>query len=122
MLNVTVTGSTFENVLQLLGLVVVFVLILFATYYCTRLIGKYAYNNKSMSNNIEVIETFSLSQAKYVQIIRVGKNKYVAIAVCKDSVEFLAELSEDELEFAEVKNTQNGNIKFADVLKKIRKK
>ena len=120
MLSAVILSSTFGNVFHLLVLVVVFILILFATYYCTRFIGKYAYN-QTKADNIEVVETFHLSQAKYIQIVRVGKERYVAIAVSKDTVEMLAELTKDELVITEGTGHVN-DIKFADILKKIRKK
>lgn len=120
MLDSVILSSTLGNVFHLLVLVVVFVLILFAAYYCTRFIGKYAYN-QSKADNIEVIETFHLSQAKYIQIVRVGKERYIAIAVCKDSVELLAELSKDELDITEAVRHVN-DVNFADILKKIKKK
>jgi flagellar protein FliO/FliZ len=121
MLNIAVFSSTFENTLQLLALIVVFILILFAAYYCTRFIGKYAYNQNA-ADNIKVIETFHLSQAKYVQILKIGKSKYIAVAICKDTVEFLTELNEDELELVKSEEQIGSNVKFADILKKIRKK
>lgn len=113
-------ASTFYNVLELIGLVIVFILILFAAYYCTRLIGRYSYN-QSQANNIEVIETFNISQAKYIQIVRVGINKYVAIAVCKDTIEKLADLTEDDIMIVKKEKNNDESI-FADVLSRIRKK
>ena len=46
--------------------------------------------------NIEIIETARISQNKYLQIVRAGKT-YMVIAVCKDTVTMLGEVSEDEL-------------------------
>ncbi|MBE5936425.1 MAG: hypothetical protein E7265_00170 [Lachnospiraceae bacterium] len=117
MMQILIT-STFENVLQLLGLVVVFILILVATYYCTRFIGKYSIA-QSQASNIKVIETFRLSQTKYIQIVKVGKDKYLVISVCKDSVCILAELTEDELELSD--NSSNEVPSFSDIFKNIRK-
>lgn len=112
------TGSTWENLLQLFGLTVVFILILIATYYTTKWVGK---NTKIQphANNIKVVETFRLSQSKYIQIIKAGTDKYLVIAVSKDSVELLTELTEDELDFA--KQVDSGSIKFSDALKKVSK-
>lgn len=120
MVCVMLAASTFDNVLELIGLVVVFILILVAAYYCTRFLGKYSYN-QYQSTNIEVVETFNISQAKYIQIVRVGINRYVAIAVCKDTIEKLADLTEDDIMI--VKKEKNNDVSvFADVLSKIRKK
>ena len=112
-------ASTLDNVLELIGLVVVFVLILFAAYYCTKLIGRYSYN-QFQAGNIEVIETFNISQAKHIQIIRVGMNKYIAIAVCKDSITKLADLTEEDIEIVK-KEKNTDKAVFADVLNRIKK-
>ncbi len=110
--------STLENLFQLLLLLVVFGLLLVATYYTTKWIGKNA-NIQSHAKNIEVIETFRLSQNKFIQIVKAGKDRYLVIAVSKDNVEFLAELSEDELDFS-VKDKVT-SVSFSDVMKKVSK-
>ena len=112
-------ASTLDNVLELIGLVVVFVLILFAAYYCTKLIGRYSYN-QFQAGNIEVIETFNISQAKHIQIIRVGMNKYIAIAVCKDSITKLADLTEEDIEIVKKEKNKDKTV-FADVLNRMKK-
>lgn len=118
MMYCAISGQTWENILQLLGLAVIFVLILVATYYTTKWVGK----NSSIqphANNIKVVETFRLSQSKYIQIIKVGTNKYLAIAVGKDSVELLTELTEEELDFTEPGKPVS--MKFSEALKKVSK-
>ena len=46
--------------------------------------------------NIQVVETFRVSNNKFIQIIQVGK-KYLVISVCKDVVNILTELTEEDL-------------------------
>ena len=46
--------------------------------------------------NFEIVETFAISQNKYLQLIRMG-NKYVVISVTKDTVNFITELDENEV-------------------------
>lgn len=48
------------------------------------------------NKNIQVVETFRVSNNKFIQIIQVGK-KYLVISVCKDVVNILTELTEDDL-------------------------
>ena len=48
------------------------------------------------NKNIQVVETFRVSNNKFIQIIQVGK-KYLVISVCKDVVNILTELTEEEL-------------------------
>ncbi len=80
---------------QFLTIVVIFIGVLVLTYFVTKWIAGYQ-QGKTATGNIDVIETYRLSQTKYVQILRLGDH-YVAIAVCKDSVTTLAQLSEDEI-------------------------
>ena len=73
---------------------------------------------KQKNSNFTVLETFRLTQNKYLQLIQIGK-KYIVLAVGKDSVTFLTELSEEDITFH---FEQNGsNVNFAEILKKIKK-
>ena len=116
--NVIIISNSFENLLQLIGLIIIFVLILIATYYTTHWIGNHT-SVQSQANNIRVIETFRLSQTKYIQIIKVGGSRYFAIAVCKDTIEYLGELEEEDLTF--VASSSDPVMDFAQVLKHVSK-
>ena len=87
--------STFESILELIGLLIIFVIVLVACYFVTRLVaGKQMLQKKV--GNFEVIETFAISQNKYLQLVRMG-NKYVVISVSKDAIAFVTELDESEV-------------------------
>lgn len=86
-----------ENILQLTAVVVVFVLVLAGTYYVTKWIAKSGMI-QSQSRNIKVIETFKITNGKYIQIIQLGK-KYYSIGVTKDQITFLTPLDEAQLDF-----------------------
>ena len=88
-------GSSGENILRFLSAIVVFVLVLAVTYFVTRWIGKYQ-QGISGSRNIAVLETFRVTQNKYLQVVKVGEI-YMVIAVCKDSITMLTRLDKDEL-------------------------
>ncbi|MEG1457725.1 MAG: flagellar biosynthetic protein FliO [Acetivibrio sp.] len=117
-----ITGiSRFESILNLLGVFVLFLLILAAAYFTSKWVGK---SNllQGNSHNIKIMETYRLTQNKYIQIVKIGK-KYIVIAVTKDHVEKLAELAEDELDFKELDTLgQNANLSFKDILTKVSKK
>lgn len=100
------------NVLQLLALLVVFVLILFATYYVTKWIAR-AGAIQTRARNIKVVETFKITQNKYIQIIQLG-SKYYAIGISKDNIAFLTCLEEEQLDFTETPSAP-GQIKFKDL-------
>ena len=92
---ILLSGSSGENVLRFLSAVIVFVLVLAVTYFVTRWIGKYQ-QGISGSRNITVLETFRVTQNKYLQVVKVGEI-YMVIAVCKDSITMLTRLDKDEL-------------------------
>ena len=109
------TGSVYsskDNILQLLGLLFVFVLVLLAAWYVSRFIG-----NKAMggfgNKNINVIESFRLDNNKAIQIIRIA-DKYLAIGISKDNISVLAQLNEEDII---VPSKDENNMNFKDILK-----
>lgn len=105
----------FSNILQLLAVMLVFVLVLFATYYVTKWIARSG-AIQSRSTNIKVIETFKIAPNKYIQIVQLG-NRYYSIGVTKDTITFLTALEEDQLDLAP-KGGQDVMIPFKDMLSK----
>ncbi len=114
----SVSSSRIEAFVQLITLVIIFALVLAMTYFATRFVGNYK-KEKMAGSNISVLETFRLSNSKYIQIIKMG-SKFLAIAICKDSVTVLCELQESDLEFTEV-STQVKSENFKAVLDKFKK-
>ena len=99
-----------ENILQLTAVVVVFILVLAGTYYVTKWIAKSGMI-QSQSRNIKVIETFKITNGKYIQIIQLGT---------KDQITFLTPLDEAQLDFSEeVRNGQK--VSFKELLDKLNK-
>ena len=87
--------SSIQSVFELLGLILIFVIVLVVCYYTTRFVAGRLLVQKKMGN-FEIVETFAISQNKYLQLIRMG-NKYVVISVSKDSVNYITELEENEI-------------------------
>lgn len=106
-----------DSYIQFMTVLLLFVLILGITYLVTRWIAKFQ-KERVGSGNLEVIETCRITQNKYVQILRAGE-KYLVIAVGKDEIHMLSELSEKELVFRE--ETQGQVPDFASVLERVRK-
>lgn len=106
--------SRLESVAQFFTVILVFVLVLALTYFTTRFVGKFQ-QNRRYCKNIEVIETYKITTNKYVQIIRTGE-KYLAIAVCKDSITLLTELPGEEIDVTSQQTAAGEN--FQDVLAK----
>lgn len=114
----SVFSSRIEAFVQLITLVIIFALVLAMTYFATKFVGNYK-KEKMAGNNISVLETFRLSNSKYIQIIKIG-SRFIAVAICKDTVTLLCELQKDDLEFTEV-STQVKSENFKAVLDKFRK-
>ena len=78
-------ASAGESIFELIVVLVIFVGILFLTYYTTKWIAGYQ-KGRMVNQNLELIETLKITNNKYVQIIRAGKDKYLVIGVGKDEI------------------------------------
>lgn len=70
------------------------------------------------NKNIQVVETFRVSNNKFIQ-------KYLVISVCKDVVNILTELAEEELVWKPSQEENRGvkvNESFQDVLSRLKDK
>lgn len=67
------------------------------------------------SRNLEVVETFKLAANKYIQIVRAGE-KYLVLAIGKDSVTMLTELDREEMIFPE--SGSDTGFSFKEILEK----
>ena len=72
---------------------------------------------QNAGKNIEVLETYRISQSKYIQIVKIGK-KNVAIAVSKDTVTLLTTLEEGDVSFPE---DEGEGKSFKDILAGLKK-
>ncbi len=106
-----------DSYMQFITVLLLFVFVLAITAFVTKWIGGYQ-KGKSAGANMELVEAIRLSNNKYVQIVRVGR-KYLALAVCKDTVTMLSEIPEEDLSFPG--SSGEGASAFRDVLMKIQK-
>lgn len=97
-------------------MLIVFVLVLVATYFFTRWMAGYQ-KEKTSGGNIEIIETARISTTKYIQIVRIG-NKYIAIGVGKDEITNLGEISGEELIIKE--GDPGETVSFREILEKFK--
>ena len=84
-----------ESFTQFLTVFLVFILVLALTYYTTRFVGNYQ-KARSVNRNFEAIETYRITNGKYLQLVRVGE-KYMVIGIGKDNVTCICELSADDI-------------------------
>ena len=80
---------------QFITVLLVFVVVLGITALTTRWIANYQ-KQQSMNENVQVIETTRIANNKYIQIVRAGE-KYMVIAVCKDTVTMLGEIPKEQI-------------------------
>ncbi len=116
-------SSGWESFFQLVGILLVFLFVLALTYVATKWIAGYQQGIVA-NKNIRVIETFRVSSNKFIQIIQVGE-KYLAISVCKDTINVLTELTEEQLTWMpsmEEKKEANVNESFQEILNNLKKK
>ena len=69
------------------------------------------------SGNMELVEAFRIAPGKYIQIVKIG-TRYLALAVCKDTVTLLTELREDEVKMTEKKEL----VSFKELFEKATKR
>lgn len=107
-----------DSYVQFVTVLLLFVFVLAVTAFVTKWIGGYQKGSGAAGKNMELVEALRLSNNKYVQIVRIGR-KYLALAVCKDTVTMLSEIPEEDLSFPE--GSSGSALGFRDVLAKIQK-
>lgn len=106
-----------DSYLQFLTVLLLFVFVLGITWATTRWIANYQ-KGRALSSNLEVVETLRITGNKFLQIVRAGK-KYLVIAVGKDEIHMLAELTQDEVTTLKEHDAQNPD--FKSIFEKFRK-
>ena len=113
----TISGEA-DSYIQFMTVLILFLLVLAVTYFVTK--WRAGYQKSRLSNaNLDIVETIGLSNNKYIQIIRVGQ-KYLAVAICKDTVTMLTEVSEQELILSD--GSVPKAMGFKDILDKVQRK
>lgn len=110
------TAGLGNSYAQFITVLIIFVLVLGVTAVVTKWLAGYQ-KQQGVGSNIQVIETSRISNNKYIQIVRVG-DTYMVIAVCKDTVTLLGQISEEGLKLA---NT-GGDFSFRELLEKVARK
>ncbi len=104
---------TAGSYLELVAVLIIFVLIFGVTAWVTRWMAEYQ-KAQNVNANIEVIETVRITANECIQLVRVGQ-KYMAIAVCKDTVTMLGEVPFEQLKFKDASRSQTS---FKDLFEK----
>jgi flagellar protein FliO/FliZ len=110
--------STTDNVLQLLGLVLLLIIILIAAYYTSKFVGRYKMG-QFKDSNIKVIEAYRISTNKMLQIVKIS-NKYVVLGISKDNITYITELDESDILTHEINEGEKPS--FRHIFEKIKAK
>lgn len=114
-------SSSFESFIQLLGVLLIFLFILGATYFTTKWIGGYQQINMR-NKNLQIVESIKIGTNKFICLIKAGEI-YLVVAVGKDEVTMLAQLTEEQLSEVPIRDVVAGNgttDNFKDVLEKMK--
>lgn len=119
---ILLNASALNSFLQLMGAIVIFAFVLVITYFTTKWIGNYQQVHTT-NKNLRVIETLRLTNNKFIQIVEAG-DVYLVIAVGKEEVHLLTQLTKEQLtELPDFTKTQNtiSQESFQDILSKVKK-
>lgn len=105
-----------DSTIQFFTVLLIFILVLGITAFTTKWMAGYQ-KQHNQNGNLEVIEAQRIAPGKYLQIVRVGE-KYLAIAVSKDTVTMLAEIPKEQLVFRDEVQGSVGS--FHDLFEKIK--
>lgn len=95
MLFLLTENTRYTNVLQLIGTLIVFIIVIAACYFVTRFVGGKQLAQQKNSN-FDVLDTMRLAQNRYLQIVQVGK-RYFVIAISKDNISLISELQKEDI-------------------------
>lgn len=110
------TAGGYDSFLDLITVLLIFVFVIAITLFTTKYVANYQ-KVQNAGKNIEVLETYRISQSKYIQIVKIGA-KYVAIAVSKDTVTLLTALEETDISINDMVNEGRS---FKDILAGLKK-
>ena len=116
--------SSFQSVMQLIGVVLIFLVVLALTYLTSKCVGGYQRINMK-NKNLQIIESIGVGNNKYIALIKAGE-EYLVVAIGKDEITMLAQLTEEQLtevpQFDQNGVLISGNSKTADNFQEVMEK
>ena len=94
-----------DEVIKLVAALVMFAFVLLMTYLTTRFVGNYQ-KQTMKGHNFDLIETYRLTNNKYIQLIRIG-DEYVAVAICKDNVTMVCKVDKEGIVLPETEEKKS---------------
>lgn len=114
--------SSFQNVMQLIGVVLIFLIVLALTAITAKWIGGYQQINMK-NKNLQILESIKVGTNKFICLIKAGEI-YLVVAVGKDEITMLAQLTEEQLSavpslHSYMTNDERGTLMSADNFQKV---
>lgn len=103
-----------QSILKLVGLIILCAIIIAASYFTTRFVGKRQAGITGESN-FKSLDIYRINQNKYLQLIQIG-TRYFVIAVGKDTVNVLTELSKEDIVYW---RDESKKVSFKDIMAKV---
>jgi len=105
-----------KSVLKLIGLIILCALIIAASYFTTKFIGKKQIGGRN--SNFKSIDVFRVTPNKFLQIVEIGE-RYFCIAVTKEQISVICELNKDDIKhFPPEEKPKSFKECFSEVVKK----
>ncbi|MBQ3786953.1 MAG: flagellar biosynthetic protein FliO [Lachnospiraceae bacterium] len=95
-----------EGFIQLVTVIIIFGIVLAATYFVTVWVGNFQ-KAQFKGRNMELLEAMRLTPNQYIQIVRICGTYYI-LAVSKENVTMLGTLSEEEAALFDQDDGMNG--------------
>ena len=111
-------SASFRSLMQLIGVLIIFVFVLIITYVTTKGVGGFQKTQMS-KGNLTVLETIRIANGKFLQLVKAGE-QYFVIAVGKDEVTKIAELTEDQLSVRTSDDMKNSQESFQEIFHKLK--
>lgn len=105
------------GVLQFIALLILFVIILVAAYYVTRLVGGKTLKNYR-GKNIKILEGIMLSKESNLYLVSIG-NKYLLLGCNSNHITCLKEVDKDNLDFSLYEVEQQSEVPFENYLNRV---
>ncbi len=107
-----------ERFIQLVTVLLIFIFVLFITFFTTRWVAGFA-KKTTYNKNIEVVESYRIAPSKFIAIVRTG-SKYLVLGIGKDEISKLAELDGESIDFSSDSAIQSFD--FSDIIEKAKKR
>lgn len=122
-------SSSLNSFIQLVGVLLIFCFVLVMTYLVSKWIGGYQ-KGSMLNKNLRVVESIKIGTNKFICLVKAGE-VYLVVAVGKDEVTMLTQLTEEQLSEAFASDTEKSPLStgsanavenFQEILEKIKRR